>query len=87
MHSVPIQLSTTTASLHVGAEDCTLPARGGDPVCDLSRRWWYHAEKLGLIRLVRVRLPGRQLGRVLLPIAEAIACVAKLAAAAREARG
>ena len=78
MHSDPNQPSTNTASPRAGAEYCTLPVRGGDPFCGLSRRWWYEAEKLGYIRLIRVRLPGRKLGRVLLPFAEALACVAKL---------
>lgn len=76
----------TTAPVMVSAEFCTLPPRGGDPVCAMSRRWWYDAEKAGLIKLVRVRMPGRQLGRVLLPIPQALALIRRLGEAAERAR-
>lgn len=76
----------STAPVTVGAEFCTLPAKGGDPVCGMSRRWWYDVEKAGLIKLVRVRMPGRQLGRVLLPIPQALACIRRLGEAAERAR-
>jgi hypothetical protein len=76
MEISPTQL--TTASILEGAEFCCLPVAGGDPVFGLSRRWWYRAEQMGLIKLVRVRRPGRRLGRVLLPIPQALACVQRL---------
>jgi len=46
----------------------------------LSRSWWYCAERKGLINLVRVRLPGRIRGRVLLPIPQAVALINRLGA-------
>lgn len=56
-----------------------LPARGGDPVCGLSRSWWYGAERAGLIRLARIRAPGNvRAGRVLLPVDRAVSLVQKL---------
>lgn len=56
-----------------------LPKSGGDPVCNMSQSWWRLAESKGLIRLVRPRLPGRQrAGRVLLPVAQAIALIERL---------
>lgn len=68
----------TATHIHGGAHYCTLPARGGDPICGMSRSWWYAAEAAGFISLTRVRLPGKKLGRVLLPVAEAVACMEKL---------
>jgi hypothetical protein len=55
-----------------------LPARGGDSVCGLSRSFWLDAEARGMIRLVRLKKPGRVRGRVLLPVGDAIAFVRKL---------
>lgn len=55
-----------------------LPLVGGDAVCGLSRSWWYSAESKGLIKLTRVRLPGRQRGRVLLPVPQALALLEKI---------
>ena len=59
-------------------EFVTIPATGGDKITNLSRSFWYDAERRGLIRLVRVRKPGTTKPRVLLPVAEAIAVVRKL---------
>ena len=58
-----------------------LPAKGGDPVCGLSRSFWLDSEARGMIRLVRLNKPGRIRGRVLVPTADAIAFVHKLGAA------
>lgn len=55
-----------------------LPALGGDPVCGLSRSWWYAAERDGLIRLIRLRRNGNIRGRTLLPVMKAVALVLKL---------
>lgn len=60
-------------------EFCPLPPLGGDPVCHLSRSWWYAAESKGLIKLTRVRLPGRMRGRVLLPVPQALELIRRLA--------
>ena len=68
----------TATQIHRGAHDCTLPARGGDPICGMSRSWWYGAGAAGFITLTRVRLPGKKHGRVLLPVAQALAGVEKL---------
>lgn len=62
-----------------------LPAIGGDPICGLSRSSWYDLEARGLIRLVRVRKPGAQRGRTLLPVPQAIALVKRLGAQAAKA--
>lgn len=56
-------------------EFVALSGRGGDPICGLSRSWWYAAETAGRIRLVRLRKPGNARGRVLLPVRTAIALV------------
>ncbi len=55
-----------------------LPNRGGDPVCGLSRSFWYSIERDGLIALRRLRRPGQLKGRVLLPVQEAVALVNRL---------
>ena len=72
-------ISITAAPPPPNPEFITLPPRGGDSVCHLSRSWWYSAESRGLITLVRVRLPGRTRGRVLLPIPQAIELIRRLA--------
>jgi len=41
----------------------------------MSRSWWYGAGAAGFITLTRVRLPGKKHGRVLLPVAQALALV------------
>lgn len=57
------------------AEFVALPARGGDPVCGLSRSWWYATERAGRIQLVRLKQPGNIRGRVLLPVRKAVALI------------
>ena len=60
-----------------------LPGRGPDPVCSMSRSWWLLQEKMGLIKLHRMYPDGdktRRASRVLVPTADAIALVRKLAA-------
>ena len=66
----------------VRPEFVTLPSRGGDAVCNLSRSWWYNAEADGLIRLVRLRKKGGIRGRVLLPVDKAVALIESLGAQA-----
>lgn len=61
-----------------------LPPIGGDCVTHLSRSFWYGVEKAGLISLTRVRLPGRQRGRVLLPVPQALALIRKLGEESKE---
>ena len=68
----------------IAPEFVALPGRGGDPICGLSRSWWYGAERAGQIRLVRLRKPGQTRGRVLLPVREAIAVVQRIGNAARK---
>ncbi|MGA2446870.1 MAG: hypothetical protein ABSG50_15765 [Opitutaceae bacterium] len=72
--------SITEAPPAPNPEFITLPPLGGDSVCHLSRSWWYSAESKGLITLVRVRLPGRKRGRVLLPVPQALELIERLAA-------
>lgn len=43
-----------------------LPQRGHDSIFGLSRSAYYQLEKTGAIRLVRVRQPGKIMGRVLI---------------------
>lgn len=80
--STTINAPLTTAALTSASvsrpEFIPLPARGGDAVCNLSRSFWLDAEARGMIRLVRLRKPGRVRGRVLLPVNEAISFVRKL---------
>jgi len=59
-------------------EFVSLPSRGGDPVCGLSRSFWYSCEQDGLILLRRIRRPGQIRGRVLLPVSEAVSLVNRL---------
>jgi len=56
-----------------------LPPRGLDPVFGLSRTGYYSLEKLGLIRLIRVRKPGNQQGRTLVDCQSVRNYLAKLA--------
>lgn len=74
--------AVTLAASH--PEFVTLKPVGGDPVCGMSRSFWYSAEKKGLIQLNRVRLPGRQRGRVLLPVPQAVALLRRLGSRAAE---
>jgi len=62
----------------VKAEFVELPSRGSARVCGMSRSWWYKAERRGLIRMARPRLPGNVRGRTLLPVDEAVALIRSL---------
>jgi hypothetical protein len=53
-------------------------ARGKDSVFNLSRSFWFRAEKKGLIQFVRLRMPGCQRGRVLIPVDKARAMIRDL---------
>ena len=64
----------------VRPEFVSLPSRGGDPICGLSKSFWYEAERKGLISLKRIRLPGRIKGRTLLSVRDAIEFVNSAAA-------
>jgi len=55
-----------------------LPSKGGDPICGLSRSFWYSLESQGEIKLVRIRKPGQLRGRLLLPIRQALATIKRL---------
>ena len=76
------EISSTSAITVVRPAYISLPSRGGDVVCNLSRSWWYAVESDGLIQLVRIRQRGAKRGRVLLPVDQAIALVRKLGAQA-----
>jgi hypothetical protein len=79
MHIEPLNhVATPSLATPPGREFVTLPPVGGDAVCGLSRSFWYAAEKSGAIQLTRVRLPGRQRGRFLLPVPQALALLKKL---------
>ena len=56
-----------------------MPPKGLDPVFGLSRGGYYALEKLGFIRLVRIRKPGNQQGRTLVDCASVRNYFAKLA--------
>lgn len=73
--------SATPAHVAAHPKFATLPARGGDPVCSLSRSWWLAQERAGRIQLLRIKKPGqRKAGRVLLPVPQAIELVRRLTA-------
>jgi hypothetical protein len=55
-----------------------LPNKGGDPICGLSRSFWYNLESHGEIKLVRIRKPGQLRGRLLLPVPQALATIKRL---------
>jgi len=55
-----------------------LPKKGGDPICGLSRSFWYNLESLGEIKLARIRKAGQIRGRVLLPVPQALATIKRL---------
>jgi len=74
--------TSSQATTSARPEFVTLPARGGDAVCNLSRSWWYAAEADGLIRLGRLRKKGGLRGRVLLPVDRAVALIESLGAQA-----
>lgn len=75
--------NTVAPSARFQPEFSPLPAAGGDPVCGLSRSFWYDAERQGMIALVRVRKPGRTKPRVLLPVADAVKLIRRLAEASK----
>jgi hypothetical protein len=81
----PISILPAKNPATIIPEFVSIPRTGGDPVCNLSRSFWNSAEKAGQIQLVRIRLPGRQLGRVLLPVPQAIAMIHRLNKASTEA--
>jgi hypothetical protein len=56
-----------------------LPVRGHDPFFGLSRSMWYELENRGVIRMVRIRKPGRVRGIVLIPYEQGREAVRKLA--------
>ena len=80
--SLAYHATSSQAATSVRPEFVTLPSRGGDAVCNLSRSWWYAAEADGLIRLVRLRKKGGLRGRVLLPVDKAVALIENLGAQA-----
>jgi len=55
-----------------------LPSKGGDPICGLSRSFWYSLETIGEIKLVRIRKGGQLRGRLLLPVPQALATIKRL---------
>ena len=55
-----------------------LPNKGGDPICGLSRSFWYNLESHGEIKLVRIRKAGQLRGRLLLPVPQALATIKRL---------
>jgi hypothetical protein len=55
-----------------------LPNKGGDPICGLSRSFWYSLESQGEIKLVRIRKAGQIRGRLLLPVATALSTIKRL---------
>lgn len=46
-----------------------LPAKGGDQIFGLTRSWFYSAEAAGLLKLRRVRFPGKDRGVTLVRVA------------------
>lgn len=75
---------TTTNQTHTNVERTTtqpvcfpLPSRGGDPHFGLSRSYYYGLEKSGLIRMKRLRMPGRTRSRVLVPFKDALDLIQK----------
>ena len=63
-----------------------IPNKGPDRVFGLSRSWYYNAERLGLIQLVRLRLPGNVRGRVMINVERTRMALDKLAVATAEVR-
>ena len=78
MEDTNLVIAAASAVNSSGREFVPLPPIGGDPVCGLSRSFWYSLEAKGLISLVRIRKPGQVRGRVLLPIPQAVALLQKL---------
>lgn len=64
---------------NVPPEFFPLPSRGHDPHFGLGRSSYYDLERLGLLRLVRVKKPGNVRGRVLVPYAETGALIRRMA--------
>jgi hypothetical protein len=54
-----------------------LPKRGGDPYFNLTRSWYYQAEKHGLLTLVRLRQRGRRRGVTLVSFNQIAALIHK----------
>jgi hypothetical protein len=55
-----------------------LPRPGcGDPYWGLSRSWYYNAEKLGWLKLIRICSEGRRRGVTLVPYRAVEAFIAK----------
>lgn len=57
-----------------------LPQKARDPHFGLGRSSYYDLEKRGLLRLIRLRKPGNQLGKVLVPYDETVKLIRRLSA-------
>lgn len=67
-------------------ETYRLPTKGGDPYFGLTRGWYYAAERDGLLRLVRLRMRGRQRGVTLVPYDDVAAIINSAKQRAEEAK-
>lgn len=54
-----------------------IPQLGRDSVFGLCRSWYYNAEAAGLLKLRRVKMPGRNRGVVLVRVSEVEALIEK----------
>ena|SRR5947207_376040 len=59
------------------------PPGAGDPFFHLSRSWYYNAEKLGWLKLIRICSEGRQRGVTLVDFQQVAAFVRSKAAASK----
>ena len=63
-------MNTHSPTTNPKPEFFPLPQKGRDPHFGLSRSYLYSLAGKGLIRLVRIRLPGQVRSKVLVPYAE-----------------
>jgi hypothetical protein len=76
--TVPFWAAPVTAASAIHPETYRLPRPGErDPYWGLGRAWYYEAEKLGVIKLIRLRKRGNVRGVTLVPFHEVAALIAR----------
>jgi hypothetical protein len=70
--------SNITCRPNIGPELVPLHCRGGDPIFNLSRSFWYSLDGQGFNVLVRLRRPGNVKGKTMLSIPRARSALARL---------
>lgn len=71
-------IAQSAESSRIHPEYFQLPRKGPDPWFGIGRSSYYEFERLGFIQLVRLKKPGGQRGKVLVPFTAAAQLVRKM---------